>query len=186
MTTQEQKDAGFVVSLVGYSPYRDVGELLDPPNVRADPSRWGFMTRLENLDQWLGANYPDANCPLELYSRQAGHFKLTKEAVDIENVPMGVGLTEIIPDPAAKNTTPTYVYGPGMGAVNGTQILVDPMTREVISAEPQTDQYGNPKLDPVGRPLRNVHDYWFTLDFKLKWTQAPQKADGSTGASAVR
>ncbi len=184
--TQEEKDAGFVVSLVGYSPYRDVGELLDPPNVRADPGRWGFMTRLENLDRWLGANYPDANCPLELYSRQAEHFKLIRDPVDIESVPMGIGLTQVIPDPAARNTTPTYVYAPGMGAVNGTQILVDPMTREVISAEPQTDQYGNPRFDSVGRPLRNVHDYWFALDFKLKWTQAPEEAGGSTGASVVR
>jgi len=185
--TQEQKDAGFVVTVVGYSPYKDIGALLDPPSVRGDPSKWGFMTRLENLDQWIGANYPDANCPLELYSRQAGHFKLEREPVDIENVPLGIGVTEIIPDPAApKNTTPGNVYMPGMGTVSGTQILVDPMTREIISAEPQKDAYGNPRLDPVGRPMKTVHDYWFAVDFKLKWTKAPQKTGSSTGTTAAR
>jgi type IV pilus assembly protein PilM len=35
-----EKVPGFVVMLEGYSPYKKIGELLDPPNVQADPSRW--------------------------------------------------------------------------------------------------------------------------------------------------
>ena len=52
MGTAAQKQAGFVITIEGYSPYRRIGELLDPPNVKEDPSRWGFATRLENLKQY--------------------------------------------------------------------------------------------------------------------------------------
>jgi type IV pilus assembly protein PilM len=179
--TQQKKEPGFVVSIVGYSPYKNLGALLDPPNVKSDPGKWGFVTRLENLNQFIGAEYADGNCPFELFSRQfPNDFKLEIAPVDLDtDVPLGIGATEVIPGPAAKTAATTAMSATvmtPMGPVNGTEILVDPMTREVMSAETQNDQYGKPRLDPLGKPIKTTHDYWFALDLKLKWTQAPQSA----------
>jgi hypothetical protein len=176
---QEQKDPGFVVTVVGYSPYKDVGALLDPPNVKSNPSRWGFLTRLENLKQFLNL---DVNSPFELYTREADHFRLERGPVDLDlDVPMGVGVMEIIPDKTQPTTPVTDSYMMGSGFASGTPILVDPMTRETISAEPVTDQYGNPRLDPLGKPMKKAHDQWFTLEFKLLWKNAPVEDSASTG-----
>jgi type IV pilus assembly protein PilM len=179
-TTQAQKDAGFVVSLVGYSPYGNILTLLDPANVKDDLRKWGYVTRLENLKQFLAL---DANSPFELYSRQAEHFRLETAPVEWETVPIGIGVVEVIPDEnnLAKNTTPTFMGG--YGTVNGTQILVDPLTRERIDAKPLKDLNGQPKLSPAGKPLLEVHDSWFSLDFKLLWTKAPQAGASATAAA---
>ena len=61
-----------------------------------------------------------------------------------------------------------------MAQRTGTWILIDPMTKETISAEPVKDQYGNPAVDNLGKPKKTVHDYWFKLQFKLKWKDAPK------------
>ncbi len=186
--TQEQKYPGFVVTIVGYSPYRDLGALLDPPNVKNQPRKWGFVTRLENLDQFVGAEFPDANCPFELYTREAEHFVLDRGAVDLdlENVPMGVGEIEIIPDPTSTAPGAASPYMPGTGIISGTPILIDPMTRETISAEQEKDQYGNPRFDPMGRPMKKLHDQWFTLQFKILWEDAPATPSASGTAGARR
>jgi len=68
-----EKVPGFVVMLEGYSPYKKIGDLLDPPNVQDDPSRWGLMTRLANLKQF---QHLDANAPFEVYDKTADHFKI--------------------------------------------------------------------------------------------------------------
>jgi type IV pilus assembly protein PilM len=172
-----EKDPGFVVSITGYSPYRDMGALLDPPNVLKDPSRWGLVTRLQNLDEFL-----DVNMPFELYKKEeATQYRLKKGVVDIEEVPMGIGEMEFRPEAGTSTrasspsrTTPMFGFAGG-----GTPILVDPMTREVISAEPMTDPLGRERLGPTGKPLLKERDHWFTLDFKLKWTEAPEMPDTS-------
>ncbi len=174
----EEKDPGFVVTIVGYSPYKDIGALLDPPNVRNDPRRWGLMTRIENLKQFL---HLDVNSPFELYTRDAEHFRLETGPVDLDlDVPQGVGVWEIIPDPTqpAAAVVDPYMMGMG-GTVSGTPILLDPMTREVISAEPVKDSYGNIRQDPLGNPMKKQHDQWFTLEFKLLWTGAPETSSDS-------
>ena len=183
-TAQQKKDPGFVITVVGYSPYKAVGDLLDPPNVRDNPAKWGFVTRLENLNKFVGASFADGNCPFELYSRQADHFKLEKAPVDLDtDVPLGIGETEFIPDPAAKGTTSTgpstAMMGPNL--MNTIPILVDPMTDELISSEAQIDSSGKPIWNAVGKQVKKDHDYWFQLDFKLRWKKAPASA-GSTGA----
>jgi type IV pilus assembly protein PilM len=175
--TQVEKTPGFVITIEGYSPYKDIGALLDPPNVKDDPSRWGFVTRLENLKQFL---HLDVNSPFEVYDKGAANFKLEKGPADPDmDIPKGVGEWEFIPDPIPPGTTPvasTYGMGMGMGPQNGTWILVDPMTKETISAEPVKDQYGNPAYDPTGKPRKIVHDYWFRMQFKLKWKDAPKSS----------
>jgi type IV pilus assembly protein PilM len=181
-SAQAQKDVGFVISIVGYSPYSNIMALLDPANVKEDPRRWGYVTRLENLKQFLGL---DANSPFELYSRKAEHFKLEPAPVEFETAPLGIGIVDVIPD--ANNTartTPTTYMG-GFNSVNGTQILVDPLTNERIDAKILLDQNGRPRMSTANKPLMEVHDYWFSLDFKLLWTKGPQAAASTGGATGA-
>jgi type IV pilus assembly protein PilM len=184
-TTEDEKIPGFIVSLVGYSPYENVGALVDPPGVRDNPARWGFITRIANLDKIVG---PD--CPFELYSKEADHFRFEHMPIEWETVPVGIGEVEVIPEPTESRTRTTASRTPvmpGMGQTQGIQILVDPVTRERIDAEPILDAEGKPRLDLLGKPLLIKHDSWFQLDFKLKWEHAPEttSATGSTGTTRV-
>ncbi|MBN2133014.1 MAG: pilus assembly protein PilM, partial [Sedimentisphaerales bacterium] len=185
-TSAEEKHPGFVVSIVGYSPFKDIGALLDPPNVKEDRRQWGFVTRMENLNAFV-----DANSPFQLYSREAAHFRLRKGVVDLEqDVPMGVGVMEILPEEGSgKSSSPGARAAMGYGFINsGTQILVDPMTRERINAKVLTDQFGKPKYDGMGKPQLEIHDHWFSLDFKLEWAKAPADTGGAskTGTTSGR
>jgi hypothetical protein len=176
---QAVKETGFVVTVVGYSPYERYENLLDPMNVENDRSKWGFVTRIEHLDKFLGLDPNTA--PFELYSRQADHFKMEKWLVDPSiEMPAGVGEVQYVEDPAnpqAKTQGVMMGYG---GMRTGKPILIDPMTRENIGAETILDQYGHPKLDPTGRPMLKERDHWFTLQFKLLWKTGD--AAGSSGA----
>ena len=176
----EEKDPGFIVSVVGYSPYENIGALIDPPGVQDNPGKWGFVTRIANLDDILG---PD--CPFELYSKEADHFRFEHSVIEWETVPLGIGVVEVIPEPAdtrsqtAAGRTPTTALG--MTGTQGIEILVDPITRERIDAEPVYDADGKPKLDLLRKPVLVKHDSWFQLDFKLKWAHAPEiKSPAST------
>jgi type IV pilus assembly protein PilM len=179
----QQKDAGFVVTVEGYSPYRNIGVLLDPPNVKANRSLWGFVTRLDNLKQFLNL---DVNSPLEIYTKDAQHFTLETGPADPDrdDLPMGVGEWKFIPEPPAPGAPPvpaTAGYGYGAAQPNGTWILIDPMTQETISAETMKDQLGNPALDAMGKPKKIVHDYWFKLQFKVYWKDAPKMPAPAAG-----
>jgi type IV pilus assembly protein PilM len=167
--TADQRKQGFVVSVVGYSPYgssvTELGTLLDPHGVENQREKWGFVTRLGNLD----ALAPDANSPFQLYERtDPEQFKLeTKEVslIDAEMTPPeGVGVWQ---EQTPKITT--------TGPRGGTAIewaLVDPMTNEVISKVAEMDQTGKQKLDR-GRPVFKVNDHWFLLNAKFVWKDAP-------------
>jgi type IV pilus assembly protein PilM len=174
------KDAGFVVTIAGYSPYEHYDALLDPMGVEDDPSQWGFVTRVEHLGKFL--HLDPNNTPFELYSRKVEHFTLDKGVVDLEqDLPAGIGEIEFIPDPtgtrAGSQAQTTFGSGPA-----GMQVLVDPMTREPIGAETIRDSTGKPVLDATGRPMVRERDHWFTLQFKLIWKRAPAAA--SAGAAA--
>jgi type IV pilus assembly protein PilM len=158
-------DSGFVVTVIGYSPYKKMGDLLYPPlvEVEKDPTRWGFITRLMYLDK-----SSDVNSPFELYSQDSEHLKIEKGIVDMgPEVPLGVGVYEGSIDPTARPTV-ANAAGP-----QGEEVLVDPMTREIMSAEPKRDARGNPVRDMWGNPVQDVHDSWFQVSFKLKWKDAP-------------
>jgi hypothetical protein len=180
-TSEEEKFPGFVVSIVGYSPYADPMALLDPTGVEDKPELWGFVTRLDHIDEFV-----DANSPYELFSKDAQHFRLEKGAVDLDtDVPIGVGDSEIIPDESATtrsggSRTPMMM----MGYNQGLEILVDPVTRERIDAEPLLDRNGNVLRDALGKARLKMRDSWFQLDFKLKWEHAPE-IDSGTSTTGV-
>lgn len=168
-STEEEKEPGFVVSVVGYTPYRDLMALLDPTGVEGQQELWGFVTRLDHVDEFV-----DANSPFELYSKDADHFRLEKGFVDLEtDFPLGIGISEYIDDEGSKG--PVTRTGLMMSGYNqGLEILVDPVTKERIDAEPQKDQYGNERRDALGKKVQTLRDSWFQLDFKLKWEYAPE------------
>jgi hypothetical protein len=163
----EGEKAGFVVTIVGYSPYKNVGELLDPAGVEDDQSKWGVVTRLLHLDDIV-----DGNSPFELYERaRIRHFKLEIKEVDLEaGVPPGIGL-EHIKFEKGKDVDKRY---------GGEQVLIDPMTKEIISKEAERDEYGKEKTDRSGNIIYEVNDYWFRLDAKFVWKDAPKEESEDT------
>jgi hypothetical protein len=142
MAVSESAPRGFVITISGYSPYKSINELLDPPKVQDDPNRWGLVTRLMHLDSTF-----DGNSPFELYKKtEKQHFELQTGEVDLTaNIPAGIGVRKTIE---------------GKG-----EIIIDPMTNEVIS---KTTEDG-----PGGKKISNVNDYWFVLNFKLQWKDRP-------------
>ncbi|UCG59381.1 MAG: type IV pilus assembly protein PilM [Phycisphaerales bacterium] len=155
----EEAKKGFVVTIAGYSPYENVGELLEPVGVDDKPDEWGLVTRLMNLDRIV-----DGNSPFQLYERtDPNHFKLEKGPVDLEaEMPSGIGTWE--------------VKAAGFGQT-GENVLVDPMTKEPISKVPVLDRDGNQMYDSRNEPLYEVNDHWFVLHIKFVWTDAPESPD---------
>ncbi len=166
---QEKTDAGFVVTVVGYSPYEIPGDLIDPPGVENRPDAWGMVTRLGHLDD-IPEFAVDGNCPFSLYEKTQTpeHFKLEISDVNLsDEIPKGVGIDEPLPGVAQ-----------GTGSRQGNRqewVLVDPMTREIISSMPKVDETGKP-IYFRSRPVYQINDHWFVLNFKLLWKDAPEPA----------
>jgi type IV pilus assembly protein PilM len=156
--TDETK-TGFVVSISGYSPYENIGELLDPARVEDQPDKWGVITRFLHLDDIV-----DGNSPFELYERtDVKHFKLETGQVDFDaEMPQGIGLVD------------TKVGKKSGREEESEQILIDPMTKEIISRVVELDENGREKLDRAGDVVYKVNDHWFTLDAKFVWKDAPK------------
>jgi len=163
----EEKKAGFVVTVICYSPYGDnateLGELIDPYGVGDRRDKWGFVTRLMHLDDIV----KDVNSPFELYKKDdPKHFNLEIKEVSLDaEMPEGVGewqeriskttVTQPIPDSARE------------------WILVDPMTKEIINKVPELDENGKQRLY-MGKPVFKVNDHWFVLNVKFVWADAPK------------
>lgn len=175
----EQKDCGFVVSMIGYSPYKDVLALLHPSNVENRPSQWGVVTRLRHLE-----GPGDANSPYELFSTEADHFRINTGVVDWETAPSGVGDVETV---VVESRTATATAVPtATGYTQTKEILVDPVTREVISAEEVLDASGKPVVTTAGKHLIRERDHWFEMNFKLKWNNAPEMPTPEPSATTMR
>jgi type IV pilus assembly protein PilM len=163
--TSEQQEgggqAGFVVTITGYSPYKNIGELMDPPGVENEQSKWGVITRMLHLDSIF-----DSNSPFELFNKtKVEDFKLEIGEVDWNTeMPVGTGIdgSEL---PEIKN------------AAFGEQVLIDPMTKEVISKVAKLDEAGRKQIDRTGNTVYQVNDHWFVLDVKFVWKDAPQIAE---------
>jgi type IV pilus assembly protein PilM len=151
----EAPPSGFVVLIEGYTPYRKINELLDPTGVANDPSKWGIVTRFENLGKIIKGT------PFELFRKNdTAHFKEEFESVIASSVrslsapggekqPVGIGiLREVrrVPEASEPSNAPGMgrmmpeMMGGGAGGGMGVQdritaemVLVDPMTEEEMS-----------------------------------------------------
>lgn len=196
-------EPGFFVTIVGYSPFENIHELLDPAGVE-DPNKGGFLTRLAHLDTMV-----DGNSPFEFYKKtDARHFKLETGEVEVREMRgggdtfsllKGIGIEEIRYE--RSNLPGTRIPGaitpgarmpgaripdaampasriPGMmsSELRATVVLIDPMTKEVISKVAELDEAGNIKLDARGKPVYKINDHWFILNMKFAWKAAPKPA----------
>ncbi len=161
--TSEEAPRGFIVTMAGYSPYKQIGELLDPVGVQEDPSRWGFVNRLMNLDSMF-----DGNSPFELYNKtDKQHFELKTGAVSLESdMPIGIGELKTFGDKEQ----------------NEQNILIDPMTKEVISRTPAVDSTGKTLTDRRGNTIYQENDHWFLVNLKLKWKGVSKEKSAGAGS----
>jgi type IV pilus assembly protein PilM len=154
-----ERRTGFVVTITGYSPYKTIGELLDPAGVGNDPDNWGVVTRLLHLD-----DIADGNSPFKLYKKtEVEHFVLETGEVDFSStkMPDGIGIE------FEKTIS-------GERGVRTERVLIDPMTKEVISKIAELDEDGEKRIDyATGDVVYKVNDRWFTLDIKFVWKDAP-------------
>jgi len=183
---------GFLVIIEGYSPYKNIDELLDPPGVGE-----GLVTRFENLSKIM----PDV--PFELFEKNnVAHFKYETGEVEIglTDMPVGIGVEKDIERAPATEQTGARGrqsrYGLGIGNLEDKlyveKVLVDPMTNEEMSktfdlitqedidAEPGKSgrDLGKKKYTDFGQPKYLVRDHWFRLKVKFLWKGAA-KPDGS-------
>ena len=144
----KQGKAGLVVTVEGYSPYANLGELMDPYGVKNNKGRGGVVTRLLQL--------ADSNSPFELFEKtNHKHFKLETNVVAVgASMPDGVGMPQfkaVQADVVGSRHTPARV-----------EVLIDPMTKETISKVKK----------PSGEEV--VNDQWFVLQLKFVWKDAPK------------
>jgi type IV pilus assembly protein PilM len=145
VTVEEAGGEGFMIMLTGYSPYENITELFDPAGVDNDREKWGVVTRLMNLDK-----LSDVNSPFSLYKKTSSdHFELQTGQIRLgSQMPAGIGEKKQINDSQT-----------GTAQV----MLVDPMTKEIISAVPAVDESGRQRLDSRGNQIYQGNDNWFIL-----------------------
>jgi len=166
----QPKEAGFVVTIAGYSPYENVGELLEPVGVGDDRSKWGFVSRLMHLDEVM-----DGKVGFELYKKdELDHFKWESGAVGIDDEMHGeIGVRKLMKSDLDDGEV---------------ECLVDPMTEEVISKVALRRGGGNLRTGKADEDYE-INDHWFVLNFKLRWKDAPKAAQAvgsGQGATARR
>ena len=199
----EEAKSGFVVVIEGFSPYAKISELLHPFGVAADKSRWGIVTRFENLPKII------KNTPFELFDiKDTAHFSVQSDLVDLADtrMPEGIGVRKEVrraPEQVAASRTPTMpmydalipgAAGPAPDRVVTETVLVDPMTGEEVSKTydiiTEKDLAENPELTEkdlgrkkykFGKEVFIERDSWFRIQAKFVWKDAPKIADPSGG-----
>jgi len=158
--TTESGKPGFLVSVTGYTPYRKPNALLDPSGVKENRQEWGIVTRLENADSIV-----DGNSPFELYKKgEVAHFSLKVAEIDVQDAELPAGTGVVVEREGYVDEDDTV------------EVIVDPMTNEVMSRVAQVDASGVIKKDWAGNPEYKTNDYWFELKFKVLWEGAPDEA----------
>ena len=142
-----EKGRGFVVTISGYSPYKNVGELMDPAGVEDERDGWGVITRLLHLDDIV-----DGNSPFKLYNKTSiEHFKLEIGEVDLDTeMPRGIGIEDVRFGRAKVQK--------GKQRRDSERVLVDPMTKEIISKVAKLDEYGAEVIDRSGNIVYEVQE----------------------------
>ncbi|MFH1716017.1 MAG: type IV pilus assembly protein PilM, partial [Planctomycetota bacterium] len=168
--TAEAKKQGFVVTVVGYTPYgssvTEIGELLDPHGVESQKDKWGFVTRLANLDAMVA----DGNSPFMLYEKaDPEQFSLEIQEITLDTgVPDGIGEWKDV-TPMTATTATNAPRSP----TDAVWVLVDPMTKEVINKVLELNENGKPRIYQ-GKEVSKVNDHWFVLNAKFIWKDAPE------------
>ena len=199
---QAEGGDGFTVLIEGYSPYQNIAELLDPPSVRGDQSRWGFITRLEKL----AVLFPDI--PYALFAKHdITHFKVETGLVDLDSqeMPAGIGVQkeiERVPQLSDRNEPTDRRAGARrreQDIIYTEQVLIDPMTNEEISRTydivTQKEIDSNPELTEKdlgrkkynklnGKELWIEKDCWFRIRAKFTWKDASEQEEATEGASS--
>ncbi|MCK4887103.1 MAG: type IV pilus assembly protein PilM [Planctomycetes bacterium] len=165
---EELGGAGFIVTITGYSPYRNINELLDPVAVENNPEKWGFITRLMHLDEIV-----DGNSPFVLFGKtDPQHFSSSTGVVTLDSkstkMPDNIGVLKK-ENVAAKSKNRQKGKDAG--------VLVDSMTGEVISQQVKLNEEGQPVYDRRGKAVYEVHDNWFILKAKFVWKDAPKASE---------
>ncbi|MBN2180568.1 MAG: type IV pilus assembly protein PilM [Sedimentisphaerales bacterium] len=165
--TEEKKDPGFVLTIIGYSPYgqsiTELGQIMDPPNANDNPNTWGFITRLARLDDLVA----DGNSPFVLYGKGVpDHYKLDMKEIDlaVEDPLIGIGQWGVRYINKMTNNGPQETM---------EDVVVDPLTDEIINKVSVLDQNGREILTN-GRPTYKVNDHWFEINLKFIWREAPE------------
>ena len=164
----DEINSGFVISVAGYSPYGRIHELLHPDNVENTPEKWGMITRLLHLDDTV----VDGNSPFEVLSvTDPAQFKVETGAVDLDaSMPIGVGVVDERVGKTTASGTQTY------------KMVLDPMTREIISKTSAVDAAGAPLVDRrTGSVIVEENDHWFVMNIKLIWRDAPKDESAAAG-----
>lgn len=192
---------GFLVIIEGYSPYKNINELLDPLGVGNDQSKWGLVTRFENLAKIIG------DSPFELFEKNnVTHFKCDTGEVEIgfTDMPAGIGIEkDTVRAPATKQTgARVRQSGYGFGNLDDRlyveKVLVDPMTNEEMSktfdlitqddidadSDKSERDLGKKKYTDFGQPKYLVRDHWFRLKVKFLWKGAA-KPETKSGPSVI-
>jgi len=167
---QAEEKPGFIVVIEGYSPYGDIYDLLDPAGVGTDKSQWGVVTRFMHLKEL----FPDF--PFELYEKdKLEHFEVKTGEVEFKSseMPGGIGIVKSIEQDSKLSGGFGFMYhGTGKKA---SRVLIDPMTKEVISKVAAKDENGEVILNSFGTPTYNVGDCWFRIQAKFVWKDAPKQ-----------
>ena len=168
---------GFVLILEGYTPYEKLGELMDPPGVADDQTKWGLITYLENFAKVYTRNQ------LSLFEKSSSnHFVYEYGIVDIADSKMPIGI--------GKKVTKVRVEKEGEGEpgkrvvtvtrdnakiVDKEDVLIDPMTGEEMSKTFKLDANGVKQFDAYGAEITITRDSWFRIKAKFLWKDAPGK-----------
>jgi type IV pilus assembly protein PilM len=148
-STDPGSNSGFAVVIEGYSPYEDIRNLLEPAGAANDTSKWGLVTRLKRLKEFM------PQCGFESFRpMDATQFSLAINPVVLTGtIPVkGIGVMKL-PDPTK----------PGSSL---TPELIDPMTKETINAVAKRDSTG----------FETINDSAFTIHVKFLWKDAPVQA----------
>jgi hypothetical protein len=149
------QNRGFVIVLTGYSPYKEIGRLLDPAGAGGDPNKWGVVTRLMDMNSMR-----DVNCPFEVYKKtDKQHFEIRTGEVDLDaEMPPGIGVRRVSQTSVDEQKAE----------------LIDPMTKEVISKQTIAGEAGKKAKD---RQVK-TSDHWFVVNMKLRWIDRSAPAGG--------
>ena len=152
---------------------KDIIKLIDPLGVGNDRSRWGFITRLKNIDKISNVNsfvLFDANSTYNFA------YKIN-EVSSAEGVPSGVGVSSQRVIEVKRNTDASPPLDSRFLPLQGNKItetiLIDPMTREIIDKVVKYNEDGSRVTDNTGRVAYEVNDHWFEIRVKFIWTKVP-------------